>query len=861
MKKNKWILPAACVLAAAAAHVFFLKEWSAGRYMTGSGDGIAQMAVFKKLLFDQYMNGRLFYSYSFGLGGGVYSQLGYYFSTSFLFLFISAAVRILQLFQLSGEADALFWAQASVFISIAKQSFIIFTAACVFRYFVKRTVPAFVGAVLYGGSIIYFRHEVYWDFFTDSMVWLPLLVFGAEKIIREKKPAWFIFACALTLINNFYFAYINLIFIGIYILFRWIIRLEDNEAKRLTQCRMFILSGLLGFGISAVSFIPVVYGYLNNLRPPYSQHIDWLDFSDNILFSSRIIILPAAFLLFLFTFSLYKNRLFRLFAGISLLYILFHFSPFAASAFNGFSAPQNRFEYILCFTVAGTVAVGLSKLSDISRKSMLISAVLAVLLYWSQVRRFSLDISDHAYLPILLLLGLTIAAFFAAKARLKGAVPAVYGVILLTAVLTANTYEKYALSEGGKIYTVSHTFMTGPDYKGKEQAELIQHLKEKDPDPFARLDWMNGVFNNTPIIYGFNGFSVYSSILNRNLLSFYWNDLQIDMGRESVSRYATLGNRANLYSLLYGKYYMTEKTNEAGVPYGFKKIMESSRYAVYQNQYVLPFVRTADRVYNEDDLKKAPALARERAMLDGIITESNTTKTKKPPEAENIIRQAEIIPEHADYRDGILTVNEDGGGLIITPHGAAADGGDYYVSFYLMNKAKDQGFTLKVNDYTTTRKSNQSIYKTGVNDLTVRVPKTKNIQIRLPKGSYQLDRLALYEERYATLKSAYRKAEKEPPADLSWRGNTLHISYENKTRAPYIMLPIPYEKGWELKINGRQEQIEKADYSFIGFKAQKGKNDIQLTYYPPCFKPAAAISVISLVFAVIYVRRQKKPGS
>ncbi|WP_424161793.1 YfhO family protein [Bacillus amyloliquefaciens] len=861
MKKNKWILPAACVLAAAAAHVFFLKEWSAGRYMTGSGDGIAQMAVFKKLLFDQYMNGRLFYSYSFGLGGGVYSQLGYYFSTSFLFLFISAAVRILQLIQLSGEADALFWAQASVFISIAKQSFIIFTAACVFRYFVKRPVPAFVGAVLYGSSIIYFRHEVYWDFFTDSMVWLPLLVFGAEKIIREKKPTWFIFACALTLINNFYFAYINLIFIGIYILFRWIIRLEDNEAKRLTQCRMFILSGLLGFGISAVSFIPVVYGYLHNLRPPYSQHIDWLDFSDNILFSSRIIILPAAFLLFLFTFSLYKNRLFRLFAGISLLYILFHFSPFAASAFNGFSAPQNRFEYVLCFTVAGTVAVGLSKLSDISRKSMLISAVLVVLLYWGQVRRYSLDISDHAYLPILLLLGLTIAAFFAAKARLKGAVPAVYGVILLTAVLTANTYEKYALSEGGKIYTVSHTFMTGPDYKGKEQAELIQRLKEKDPDPFARLDWMNGVFNNTPIIYGFNGFSVYSSILNRNLLSFYWNDLQIDMGRESVSRYATLGNRGNLYSLLYGKYYMTEKTNEAGVPYGFKKIMESSRYAVYQNQYVLPFVRTADRVYNEDDLKKAPALTRERAMLDGIITESNTTKTKKAPEAENIIRQAEITPEHAEYRDGILTVNEDGGGLIITPHGAAADGGDYYVSFYLMNKAKDQGFTLKVNDYTTTRKSNQSIYKTGVNDLTVRVPKTKNIQIRLPKGSYQLDRLALYEERYATLKSAYRKAEKEPPADLSWRGNTLHISYENKTRAPYIMLPIPYEKGWELKINGRQEQIEKADYSFIGFKAQKGKNDIQLTYYPPFFKPAGAISVFSLVFAVIYVRRQKKPGS
>lgn len=107
--------------------------------------------------------------------------------------------------------------------------------------------------------------------------------------------------------------------------------------------------------------------------------------------------------------------MFRLFAGISLLYILFHFSPFAASAFNGFSAPQNRFEYVLCFTIAGTVSAGLSKLSDISMKSMLMSAVLVVLLYWSQVRRYSLDISDHANLPVILLLVLSIAAFFAKK--------------------------------------------------------------------------------------------------------------------------------------------------------------------------------------------------------------------------------------------------------------------------------------------------------------------------------------------------------------------------------------------------------------------------------------------------------------
>ncbi|MCY8973315.1 YfhO family protein, partial [Bacillus atrophaeus] len=111
---KKAYLFAASLLISICAHAFFLKEWAEGRYMTGPGDGLAQMIVFKKMLFEQYMQGNFFYNYSFGLGGGVYSQLGYYFSVSFLFILTSAVVRILQLVHLAGEADTLFWAQAAV---------------------------------------------------------------------------------------------------------------------------------------------------------------------------------------------------------------------------------------------------------------------------------------------------------------------------------------------------------------------------------------------------------------------------------------------------------------------------------------------------------------------------------------------------------------------------------------------------------------------------------------------------------------------------------------------------------------------------------------------------------------------------
>ncbi|MCY8507899.1 YfhO family protein, partial [Bacillus atrophaeus] len=91
--------------------------------------------------------------------------------------------------------------------------------------------------------------------------------------------------------------------------------------------------------------------------------------------------------------------------------------------------------------------------------------------------------------------------------------------------------------------------------------------------------------------------------------------------------------------------------------------------------------------------------------------------------------------------------------------------------------------------------------------------------------------------------------------------NKLNITYQNKENARYTKLPIPYEKGWELKINGKKQPVEQADYSFIGFRAQKGENRIELAYYPPYFKPAAAVTLVSLAIACFYIRKRKKPGS
>ncbi|AAU22469.1 YfhO family protein [Bacillus licheniformis] len=861
MKKTVFLFVIASIAVSVAAHSFFLYEWAHDRYMTGNGDGLAQMIIFKSFLFEQYKQGNFFYSYSFGLGGGIYSQLGYYFTTSFVFIASFAAVFLMQLLHLAGDADPLFWAQAAVFISVIKLSLIILAAAYALNGMVKNKLAAFTGAVLYGTSVIYFRHTVFWEFFSDAMLWLPLLVAGAEKVIREKRTALFITACSLTLINNFYFAYINLIFIAIYIIFRWLIRLDpEKEAPRWKQFRMFAASGLISFGISAISFVPAVYGFLNNLRPPYDQAVAVYDLTDNILFSSRIVLLPAVFMLFLFAFSFYKNKTFRLFASISVLLVLLHYSPLAASAFNGFSAPQNRFEYLLAFTIGGAAAAGMTELKNIRRKEMIWSILLVLLVYIAVIWRKDLDLSLMQNWSIIVLLFLTIAIFTAAGFQYKKSQLFLHVCILLSSVLVANTYQKYVLSESSGIKNVTKSYLTSNEYNGEEQRRLLNNIRKDDKgDPYTRIDWMNGVRNNTPLMQDFNGFSAYSSILNRDLLLFYWEDLQIDMGRESVSRYASMGDRANLYSLLYGKYYMTEKDNAANVPYGFIQTDESEHYTVYKNKYTLPFIRTARTLFTEKALADAPVLAREHAMLEGIVLENGGNGKEQPPSVPDLMKQTKLKTEGASYHNGFLDVTAENGGIDLIPEGGVPKEGDYYVGFYLKSLAKDQFFNLRVNDYVTSRKSNQSIYKTGVYDLTIRVPKTDKISIRLPKGKYQLDHLRLHQEDYQLLKKA--AAKKTPAADLNWRNNQVSISFDNQNGDRYMVLPVPYEKGWEVTVNGKTQTVQKANYAFIGIPIEKGKNNIRLVYYPPYFKATLAVTVISLIIGIWYSRRRKKLGS
>ena len=845
------------LLLSTISHAVFLAQWSRGHFMVGINDGLSQMMPFKHLLYEQYTRGEFFYSFDFGLGAGTFSELSYYFSTSIVFLISVVVVAALQALQIIHTTDVLFWANAAVFISIIRLAAVLLVTTRFFTYMNISKPAAFIGASLYGISGMYFRHVTYWEFFADAFLWLPILLLGVEKIFRDKKPGWFVVAVAISMIDNFYFAYINLLLTAIYTVFRLFIPLTDDEPSKKSSIFSLVIAGLIGAGISAVSFVPAVYAYLNNHRPSFKQEIPWLDeVVDNILFSSPIIVLPAFFVLILFCWFLYRHKTFRLFALLGIVGIIMHNSPMIGSAFNGFSAPQYRWETFISLVMGGAVAVALDQLHTFTLRRLAIPITLTFLSFWLYTWKdefFELD-SPFSTLSIGALFITVLFLLFYAYRHQPIFKCLLMGTLISWVLLFANLYQTEKILIEGDISQVSEELITGVEYDDPEIKKLIDYIHARETDEMYRIEWMEGVRNNTPIVQGFRGLSAYSSILNKNLLYFYLYDLEIDMGRESVSRYATLGNRANLHSMLQGKYLIRSR-GDTNIPYGFTEIHSSAKYRVYENDYVLPFARSTSTVYEEQQLATVSPVMREQAMLTGVVLDRTNTASPLPESTENLL-EFDPVAVGATYKDNIIHVVERTGGLNLNLTNPPNSDGDVFVSFHLETKAVDQGFLVEVNDYQTTRKSNQSIYKTFVDDLTIRIPADSTVRIRLPKGTYEITEIQVYSASYESLRK--QAAQPDLTSQLSIDGSQVNLNYENMKNDDFLKLSIPYERGWKAQVNGKKVDVLKADFAFMAIPLDSGINNVSLTYQPPFFKLAAAISLVSLLVGLALVFRKRK---
>ena len=92
--------------------------------------------------------------------------------------------------------------------------------------------------------------------------------------------------------------------------------------------------------------------------------------------------------------------------------------------------------------------------------------------------------------------------------------------------------------------------------------------------------------------------------------------------------------------------------------------------------------------------------------------------------------------------------------------------------------------------------------------------------------------------------------------DVKVNKNTLtgnvNVGYDST-----LALSIPYEKGWQVYVDGKKTDYYQLNDLFIGIDLQKGNHIIKMKYIPEAFNISLLISISSVIMTYIYFKRKK----
>ncbi|MCQ2428832.1 MAG: YfhO family protein [Clostridia bacterium] len=240
------------------------------------------------------------------------------------------------------------------------------------------------------------QHNSMW---IDAMLWLPILTYAIEELIKYGKFRLYAFVLALTLFSNFYIGYMVCIYTVAYCFYWYFAHNQNNENNPTGEKNHFtrsvgrvILWSLLAAGMASLAILSARYSLafgkdeFSNPSWAVEQRFDLIELLYKLLPSSYDTVRPAGLpfiycgtltLLLVPAFFLCKKFSDRekIAAGC---FILFFVVSFATSTidliWHGFQKPNwlnYRYSFMLCFFLLVLAYRAFCEIRYVSRKSLL----------------------------------------------------------------------------------------------------------------------------------------------------------------------------------------------------------------------------------------------------------------------------------------------------------------------------------------------------------------------------------------------------------------------------------------------------------------------------------------------------------
>lgn len=707
---------------------------------------------------------------------------------------------------------------------------------------------------------------------TDTIILLPIVILGLEKIMHGERPYVYIVALFFAILFNYYIGFMVCLFVAIYYVYqlllnRFKLNIRIKEQLHENFLKLFI-SSLLGVGLSAIILLPglkAVSGLKSNqyhfqligrFQPLELFHQFYSGIQANqmypyfyggmltivlcfLCFSSKKITLPekitsAVFLLFLLISQIVEGT-----------YQIWH-------GFNSPNGMANRNAFIFTFflivvvdevLLRGTIKLTLKELTNL---------VLIYILGTFILGKFNSNILTVPVIIVNLVLfsGIMISFYyFQTFKRLS-----IIALFLL--VFVDLSFNAYRQSNIAGIQTASFTEYTN------QVNNVLKQLPDKQHG-FYRVGTTFERSNDDPLLFDYYGLSNYSSAESPETINFlqklgyfqnhnWWRWTNFNNGSTFMTdsllgvKYVIHNNSRSLRTLL------NETGSQLGgynlnyvMPYR-NKIYVRNGYTIYQNKYALGLINlVSDKVLSSDAIKRDTSTSPFK-YLNQIFNQVTDATTP----IYHAVPVTTIDSKQAGRYDYQIQVNKTGQLYFYLPTSNATK--------TEIDGLQNLNTELYVNGRRLSKINVQQ--QNGITALgNFKVGQTVVLSIRTDNN--MVDKInalkpLVYREDSSEIATRLTKVQRNHVQQL--KVSTSKISFSVKANQlkghQAVMLSLPYDSGWQAFEGSKQLKIKRALDGLMAVQPTgNGTGHIVLKYMPAGLKFGALVTMGSFVILMAYV--------
>lgn len=769
-----------------------------------TNDGYAQYMPFLSEFWSIFKeNGSIMYSFHGALGSNFYLTIAYYLLSPFTFL-----VLLFNKSQIPTVANL---------IIILKNILVIVIMAWYLGSKDRRT-RSFLNAacaICYGFSFYFLGYAVNF-MWMDSIAMVPLILYGMERIGTRRGRVVYLLSLAWTILTNFYMGAIICIFLALY----YVVMEMEFDRKGLKRFIWFALCSLCAVIISGVVLVPVVEGMLmdntSRMSPP-----NWEIFNDAKYFFSRL--LPdaevirithnrGAINLYMGTATLFGSLLFvtnnklprRERFGLLFLCLLYLVSTQVSTLnyiFHGFYMQRqvpNRFDFLIALLATIMLQQGFLHLRKdqfwkIGILGFISAFYFGIVSAWTNIQ--------HLWLGFILA-ALCLLYLLAVLARRRK--------ILGWLIIIESTVGLVMLAPG----SLDSSF-----------TQMSKYIEAARLAPGYRSEIICSEIVNAPYLYGLNGVSAFSSVINPDTAS-----LLGKLGYASGENYYRFYGHTPISSLFLGVKNIIADDQET-LPEPFVQSAQYEDLMIWSSPYETP-------------------LGLCLVNPDGVFTHTNKFENLNSlyPDAFTLLEVDATMTGDSDFEftetDQFILRNIKAG-HVNTFRLAPFEG--RYIYLY-GNAGGTKKFTLTKNgEKIATNKYEGNIVYLGtvfysdILEITFEAEDDRNEQV------VQLQLASLPPDKTAQAAQAFQDHGLKNQVITN---STLIQGTYNATQPETMIFTIPYDQGWSAFVNGKKISTHNWNNAFVSIDLEPGDNVIELKYEPPGLKAGLIFSIVGCILAI-----------